>query len=51
MGITPCRLAEEAGMPAIRVKEILDGERRITAAAALRRAKRFGSDAQSKSRR
>ena len=33
MGITAYRLAKETGMPAIRVKEILDGKRAITAEA------------------
>lgn len=47
MGVTPYRLAKETGMPAIRVKEILDGKRSITADTALRLAKFFGSDAQS----
>jgi addiction module HigA family antidote len=47
MGITAYRLAKETGMPAIRVKEILDGKRAITADTALRLAKFFGADAQS----
>ena len=46
MGISACRLAAYTGMTQTRVKEILDGTRSVTADAALRLGRFFGTDAQ-----
>lgn len=46
MGILAYRLAADTGMTQTRVKEILDGTRSVTADAALRLGRFFGTDAQ-----
>jgi len=45
MGISPHRLAKDTGMPATRISQILKGNRRITADAALRLSRYFGNSA------
>jgi len=46
MGITPYRLAQDTGMPATRISQILKGNRRITANTALRLSAYFGNAAE-----
>lgn len=46
MGISAYRLAADTGMTQTRVKEIFDGTRSVTADAALRLGRFFGTDAQ-----
>lgn len=45
MGISAYRLAKDIGIPQTRVSQIIKGERRVTADAALRLAKYFGNSA------
>jgi addiction module HigA family antidote len=45
LGITQYRLAKEIGVPAIRISQIVRGERSITADTALRLARYFGTSA------
>jgi antitoxin HigA-1 len=47
MGITQYRLAKSIGVTQRRIGEIIAGKRSITAAAALRLARFFGTDAES----
>ena len=42
MGITPCRLAKDIGVPPRRINEIVNGLRGITADTALRLGRYFG---------
>ena len=46
MEITPYRLAQDTGMPATRISQILKGNRRITADTALRLSAYFGNSAE-----
>ena len=46
MQITAYRLAQETGMPATRISQILNGRRRITADTALRLSAYFGNSAE-----
>ena len=45
MGISAYRLAKDIGIPQTRVSQIIKGDRRVTANAALRLAKYFGNSA------
>jgi len=45
LGITPCRLSKDIGIPQSRVSEIIKGKRRINADTALRLSKYFGNSA------
>ncbi len=47
LGVTAYRLANDVGVTAIRIGEIVRGKRAITADTALRLAAYFGTDAQS----
>ncbi len=46
MGISAYRLAQDTGMPATRISQILKGNRRITADTALRLSAYFGNSAE-----